>query len=97
MCVFSIIIGVCKDTYVVYAEVMTEWEFDRFSANHIISWHNIVSYSQNDVTFWTMGVCRQHYSMNNVLILLQTTSFAKIVQIIKSQVHKKHSWISQMD
>ena len=47
-----LLIGVCKDTYVVCAAVLTEcqWEFDRFSANHITLWHNVVSYSQNDIT-----------------------------------------------
>ena len=46
----ALFIAVCKDSYVVYAAVLTEWETDQFSANHVTSWHDIALYSQNGAT-----------------------------------------------
>ena len=42
--------GVYRDTYLVYGAFLTEWKFDRFSANHVTHWHDVLSCSQNDVT-----------------------------------------------
>ena len=53
---FLAIIGVCKDTYAVYAAVLTEWKNYRFSANHVPSWHDVVSHSQNDVTLFFLWI-----------------------------------------
>ena len=37
------LIAVCKDSYVVQGAILTEWEDDRFSANHVMSANDVTS------------------------------------------------------
>ena len=37
------IITVCKDSYVLYAAILTEWENDWFSVNHVMSANDVTS------------------------------------------------------
>ena len=82
--------------------VLTKWKNDRYSANHITSWHYYVMTSWKHVfsvhkmtshghskSQRVTGVCRQYYSKNNSLIWI----FMRHWFCISYYLVREHFWV----